>query len=76
MDALQNRTQTAIGEQNFGEALQDCTGAGQMVQQMEQALNQEFSRQQGQNGSGPGGSGSGGPGGSGMGSGYGGNGGS
>ena len=76
MDALQNRTQTAIGEQNFGEALQDCSGAGQMVQQMEQALNQEFSRQQGQNGSGPGGSGSGGPGGSGMGSGYGGNGGS
>jgi hypothetical protein len=76
MDALQNRTQTALSEQNFAEALQDCTGAGQMVQQMEQALNQEFSRQQGQNGSSPGGSGSGGPGGSGMGSGYGGNGGS
>ena len=69
MDALQNRTQTALGEQNFENALQDTELASQMVQQMEQALNQEFSRQQGQNGPGPGGSGMGG-------SGYGGNGGS
>jgi tetratricopeptide (TPR) repeat protein len=54
LDALQNLTQTAQGEQSFYSALQDCQGAGQMVQQMEQALNQEINRHQGQFG--PGGS--------------------
>ena len=79
MAALQNRIQTAQGEQNFGAALQDCEGISQMVQQMEQALNQEIGRHQAQNGpggndsSGYGGSGSGGSG-SGSGSGYGGSG--
>jgi len=76
LEALQNRAQKAQGEQNFNIALQDCEAINQMVQQMEQALNQEFSRKQGQNGSSPGGSGSGGPGGTGMDSSYGGNGGS
>ena len=79
MAALQNRIQTAQGEQNFGAALQDCEGISQMVQQMEQALNQEIGRHQAQNGpggndsSGYSGSGSGGSG-SGSGSGYGGSG--
>jgi hypothetical protein len=66
MEALQNRTQTALSEQNFENAVQDSELAGQMVQQMEQALNQEINRHQGMNGPGLGGSGSG--------SGYGGNG--
>jgi hypothetical protein len=66
MEALQNRTQTALNEQNFEDAIQDSELAGQMVQQMEQALNQEINRHQGMNGPGSGGSGSG--------SGYGGNG--
>ena len=66
METLQNRTQTALNEQNLEGAIQDCELAGQMVQQMEQALNQEINRQQAMNGPGPGGSGSG--------SGYGGNG--
>jgi hypothetical protein len=59
MDALQNRTQTALSEQNFEDAIQDSELAGQMVQQMEQALNQEINRHQGMNGPGSGGSGSG-----------------
>jgi hypothetical protein len=66
MEALQNRTQTALSEQNFEDAVQDSELAGQMVQQMEQALNQEINQHQGMNGPGSGGSGSG--------SGYGGNG--
>ena len=78
MEALQNRTQTALSERNFDSALQDCEQASQMVQQMEQALNQEINRSQGQYGSGGSGSGSGsgsggsGYGGTGSGSGYGG----
>ncbi len=68
MEALQNRAQTAQGEQNFSNALQDCEAVSQMVQQMEQSLNQEIGRHQAQNG--PGGSGSGSSG-SGSGSGYG-----
>jgi len=59
MEALQNLTQTALSEQNFEDAIQDSELAGQMVQQMEQALNQEISRHQGMNGPGSGGSGSG-----------------
>ena len=55
--------------ENFDSAVQDCELASQMVQQMEQALNQEINRHQ----YGLGGSGSG-YGGSGSGSGYGGNG--
>lgn len=59
MEALQNRVQIAQGEQNFDDAVQDCEGVSQMVQEMEQALNQEIARHMGQNGSGYGGSGSG-----------------
>jgi hypothetical protein len=59
MEALQNRTQTALSEQNFEDAIQDSELAGQMVQQMEQALNQEINRHQGMNGPGSGGSGPG-----------------
>jgi hypothetical protein len=66
MEALQNLTQTALSEQNFENAVQDSELAGQMVQQMEQALNQQINMHQGMNGPGSGGSGSG--------SGYGGNG--
>jgi hypothetical protein len=74
MEALQNRAQTAQGEQNFNIALQDCEAINQMVQQMEQSLNQEIGRHQAQNG--PGGSDSSGSGlgGSGSGSGKGGSG--
>jgi hypothetical protein len=56
MEALQNRTQTALSEQNFEDAVQDSELAGQMVQQMEQALNQEINQHQGMNGPGSGGS--------------------
>jgi len=59
MEAFQNWAQTAQGEQNFGDALRDCQELSQMVQQMEQALNQEINRHQGQYGSGGSGSGSG-----------------
>ena len=52
MEALQNRIQTAQGEQNFSNALQDCVEVSQMVQQMEQSLNQEIGRHQAQNGTG------------------------
>ncbi len=71
IEELQNRAQRAQGEQNFDSAIQECEEAGQMVQQMEQALNQEINKQQKQNGSGFGSMGSG----FGSGSGYGGNGG-
>jgi hypothetical protein len=77
LEALQNRAQTAQGEQNFNIALQDCEAVSQMVQQMEQSLNQEIGRHQAQNGSGgsdSSGSGSG-SGKGGSGSGYGGSGG-
>ena len=70
MSSLQNSAQTALSEQNFGDALQDCIVLGQMVQQMEQALNQEISRHQHGSGGGSGGSDTGiGSGGSGFGSG-------
>jgi len=75
METLQNKIQTALSEQNFGEAIQICQEISQMVQQMEQALNQEINRYQGGYGSG-GGSGSGYGGSSSSGAGYGGNGGS
>lgn len=59
MEAFQNWAQTVQGEQNFGDALRDCEVLSQMVQRMEQALNQEINRHQGQNGSGGSGSGNG-----------------
>ena len=71
MEALQNRIQTAQGEQNFSIVMQDCEEINQMIQQMEQSLNQEICKRQGLNGSGLGGSGSGN---GGNGSGYGGSG--
>ena len=55
MEALQNSIQTAQGEQNFADAVQDCEGINQMVQEMEQYLNQEINSHQGKNG--PGGTG-------------------
>jgi hypothetical protein len=61
METLQNMVQTAQGNaDNFQKALQDLEAIGNMVQQMDQALNQEMQRHQGGNGSG--GMGSGGPG--------------
>jgi uncharacterized membrane protein YgcG len=70
METLQNMIQTAEGNaDNFTNALQDLEAIGNMVQQMDQALNQEMQRHQGGNGSaggdsgnGSGGMGSGGPG--------------
>ena len=60
METLQNMIQTAQGSTgNFQNALQDLEAIGNMVQQMDQALNQEMQRHQGGNGSG--GMGSGGP---------------
>ena len=61
MGTLQNMVQTTQGNaDNFQKALQDLEAIGDMVQQMDQALNQEMQRHQGGNGSG--GMGSGGPG--------------
>ena len=61
MGTLQNMVQTTQGNaDNFQKALQDLEAIGNMVQQMDQALNQEMQRHQGGNGSG--GMGSGGPG--------------
>ena len=62
MDTIQNRVQTSLNEQNFEGALQGCEQAGTMVQQMEQAINQQMN-QQGPSGSGSSGSGFGGNGG-------------
>jgi tetratricopeptide (TPR) repeat protein len=70
METLQNMVQTAQGNaDNFQKVLQDLEAIGNMVQQMDQALNQEMQRHQGGNGStggdsgnGSGGMGSGGPG--------------
>jgi len=62
METLQNMIQTAQSNaDNFTNALQDLEAIGKMVQQMDQALNQEMQRHQGGNGSG--GMGSVGPGG-------------
>jgi hypothetical protein len=72
METLQNMIQTAQGSTgNFQNALQDLEAIGNMVQQMDQALNQEMQRHQGGNGSAGGDSGNGS---GGMGSGSGGNG--
>jgi hypothetical protein len=61
METLQNMVQTAQDNaDNFQKALQDLEAIGNMVQQMDQALNQEMQRHQSGNGSG--GMGSGGPG--------------
>ncbi len=57
MTALQNSIQRAQSGQDLGEVVRNCRQISQMVQQMDQALNQEIGRHQGQNGSGPGGSG-------------------
>jgi len=59
MEVLQNRIQTAQNEQNINNALLDCEGISQMIQEMEQSLNQEIYKHQGQNGPGFGGSTSG-----------------
>jgi hypothetical protein len=56
MDTIQNRVQTSLNDQNFEGALQGCEQAGTMVQQMEQAINQQMNQQ------GPSGSGSNSPG--------------
>jgi hypothetical protein len=45
MDTIRNRIQTSLNEQNFEGALQGCEQAGIMVQQMEQAINQQMNRQ-------------------------------
>ncbi len=75
METLQNMIQTTQGKtDNFKNALQDLEAIGNMVQEMDQALNQEIQRHQGGNGSagGDGGNGPGGMGGGGSGSGSGG----
>jgi len=75
METLQNMIQTAQGKtDNFKNALQDLEAIGNMVQEMDQALNQEIQRHQGGSGSagGDGGNGPGGMGGGGSGSGSGG----
>jgi hypothetical protein len=66
METLQNMVQTAQSNaDNFQKALQDLEAIGNMVQQMDQALNQEMQRHQGGNGSGGMGSGEPGAGGNG-----------
>ncbi len=47
MQALQNRIQDAQSQSDIKNAIQECLTIDQMVQQMEQALNQEINRQQG-----------------------------
>jgi len=60
METLQNMIQTAQGSTgNFQNALQDLEAIGNMVQQMDQALNQEMQHHQGGNGSAGGDSGNG-----------------
>jgi len=51
MQMLQNRIQTAKSQSNIQSILHECESVKQMVQEMEQALNQEISHhQQGQDG--------------------------
>ena len=50
MVTLQNRIQKAQGEQNFQVTIQECEQISSMVQQMEQAVNQQINQHQGQNG--------------------------
>lgn len=74
MNALSNQIQNAKNQQDIQNAIQQCQTLSQLVQNMENAVNQEINRHHGQQGvSGNGGSGSGY--GSGSGSGSGGNGG-
>ncbi|MCW4028783.1 MAG: hypothetical protein NWE92_03960 [Candidatus Bathyarchaeota archaeon] len=47
MQALQNIIQNAQSQSDIKKAIEECTTVGQMVQQMEQALNQEINHQQG-----------------------------
>jgi hypothetical protein len=61
MATLQTMTQTAQGDAgNIQTAMQELEAVGQMVQEMNQALNQEINRRQGGSGMGGGGSGTGG----------------
>jgi arsenate reductase-like glutaredoxin family protein len=52
METLEKRIHSAQDQQDFSAALQACEGINQMVQEMEQALNQEISKHQGQHGTG------------------------
>jgi len=52
MNTLESIIQTAKSQENFSNAIRDCESAGQMVQEMEQALNQEMNRAQRQYGTG------------------------
>jgi hypothetical protein len=53
LQALQNRIQNAQSQLDIQDAIKQCLLLDQMVQEMEQALNQEINRQQqGQNGTG------------------------
>ncbi|MCW3996268.1 MAG: hypothetical protein NWE98_09010 [Candidatus Bathyarchaeota archaeon] len=47
MQTLQDRIQSAQSNVDINKAIQECMSIAQMVQQMEQTLNQEISRQQG-----------------------------
>ncbi len=47
IETLQNRIQNAQSQSEINNAIQECLAIAQMVQQMEQALNQEISHQQG-----------------------------
>jgi hypothetical protein len=66
MQALKNSIQNVQTQGNPQNAVQQCELLGQMVQEMEQALNQEINKHQGNAGSG-GGNGAGEPGGNGTG---------
>jgi hypothetical protein len=60
MQALQNNIQNAQSQSDIKKAIEECLTIDHMVQQMEQALNQEINSQQGPNSS-NGNSGTGGP---------------
>jgi hypothetical protein len=49
MQALQTQIQNAQAQFDIKKAIDDCLTIGQTVQQMEQALNQEITHQQGPN---------------------------
>jgi HEPN domain-containing protein len=49
LQSLQNRIQDAQSQSDIHNAIQECITIAQMVQQMEQAVNQEISHQQGPN---------------------------
>jgi hypothetical protein len=46
MEELEKKVQNAQSQTDIKKAIEECTTIGQMVQQMEQALNQEINRQQ------------------------------